>query len=320
MSNGFKTYIIHQDSNYHKNSVEDEILHSHWLESSQLHDINQCYDIIKKSAPDLIIIDHYALDHLWERLIRTFSSCKIMVIDDLCDRKHNCDYLIDSTYGRTYSEYQKLINNNCKYYFGTDYSIINRDFKELRETAKNKRKAAIRNYKILITMGGVDINNISETIIDVLNEINITNPHNILLIIGKASPHKKNLIKKCHEKNIQYCIGVKNMPQLMVEYDIAIGALGVTAWERCVLYLPSINISISQNQEIIADKARAAGLIVINPSDISSQTIKLNLVKIISNYKNTSEIVGNICNGHGIEKIISIIDKIKNISNTLLRS
>src|SRR5688572_19047541 len=44
--------------------------------------------------PDWLIVDHYAFDRSWENAMRT-SAGRIMVIDDLADREHDCDLLLD---------------------------------------------------------------------------------------------------------------------------------------------------------------------------------------------------------------------------------
>lgn len=307
IAENFIVHSIYPETGYLVKNPDIELKHSQWLKSSQKNDAMQCMSILKKTNPHLIIVDHYALDQQWEKIIRSEFCGQIMIIDDLCDRMHVANFLIDATYGRSYTEYQGMINEDCRCHFGPDYAIIDRRFKALQEKALRKRKKTANHYKILITMGGVDINNISSRILDILTQLPLIQVENITLIIGGASPHKLSLMQKCTSLNIQFLIDVNDMPQIMLEHDIAIGALGVTVWERCVLCLPAINICIAENQNMIAEKIKTAGLTVIKAEEIAPVKIETLLSEIMNDYFSACEIAGNACSGDGIKNILSLI-------------
>jgi spore coat polysaccharide biosynthesis predicted glycosyltransferase SpsG len=78
------------------------------LGCNQRDDAEDCINAIEKIAPyDLIIIDHYAIDVEWQHRLKPFCR-KFFVIDDLADRKHQADFLLDQTVNRTKDTYQAL--------------------------------------------------------------------------------------------------------------------------------------------------------------------------------------------------------------------
>ena len=92
-----------------------------WLGSTWEEDITQTIEIIKNKNIDLLIIDHYSIDDKWENKIKSYVK-KIMVIDDLANRYHNCDLLLD--HNITYYNYHKLVPQNCKILCGIEYLLI----------------------------------------------------------------------------------------------------------------------------------------------------------------------------------------------------
>ncbi|MGO3642221.1 MAG: UDP-2,4-diacetamido-2,4,6-trideoxy-beta-L-altropyranose hydrolase, partial [Psychrobacter sp.] len=79
-------------NNSNKDKAESTLFHSEWLGTSQAEDAKQSIDIISDIEPEWLIIDHYALNDYWEQKLRPYCN-KILVIDDLADRKHDCDVL-----------------------------------------------------------------------------------------------------------------------------------------------------------------------------------------------------------------------------------
>ena len=74
--------------------------HAHWLPLPQEQDAADCAPLIAAQRPDWIICDHYALDAVWQRAARAVCGSRLMVIDDLCDRAHDADLLLDQTLKR----------------------------------------------------------------------------------------------------------------------------------------------------------------------------------------------------------------------------
>lgn len=245
-----------------------ENIYSSWLGSTWEQDAQQVNSILKKIKPDLLVVDHYALDHRWEGEVRQVCN-RIMVIDDLANRKHDCDLLLDQTTGRKAEDYKSLVSSNTTLLLGTQYALLRPDFSFWRSYSL-QRRASSRMEKILVTLGGVDADNLTETVLNVLNQCAFTNKIEITVVMGESAPHidkvknASGLIK--HETRV--LINVTNMAEIMANSDLCIGAAGATSWERCCLGLPSLMIVIAENQENIAMSLQDKGAAIVIKSPL----------------------------------------------------
>lgn len=118
--------------------TDNDLMHKHWLETTQHDDAVQCNSILDEFSPDWVIIDHYALDYRWQKMIRPFTQ-KIFVIDDLADRKHDCNMLLDQTFGVDKSLYIPLTPDDCQIYTGANYALLRDEFSEQRKASSTLR-------------------------------------------------------------------------------------------------------------------------------------------------------------------------------------
>ena len=209
-------------------------------------DINDTIEIIKKNKimPDGIIIDNYDLDYQWESIIRQYTN-KIIVIDDLANRKHDCDLLIDQNlYHDMNIRYENLVPHNCLQILGPKYALLRPEFREARKKL-HVRKGKINS--ILISFGSSDPTNETLKAIDALQQFQ--SPIKVDVVIGISNPHKELIKETCSMlPNVTYHYQTDKMADLMTNADISIGAGGSTTWERCCLGLPSIVSILSKDQ------------------------------------------------------------------------
>ena len=132
----------------------NKLLHSEWLGVSQHQDALQCEPILQQFNPDWLVVDHYAIDCYWQRLLRPHYQ-KLMVIDDLADRHHDCNLLLDQTYRRKETDYKPLVPANAKLLLGASYALLRPEFAEWRDFSLKRRVNPILKT-LFITMGGVD--------------------------------------------------------------------------------------------------------------------------------------------------------------------
>lgn len=280
------------------------IAHSSWLGATQKEDAQACDSIIKNINPDWLIVDHYAIDFRWQdQLKKTFK--KLMVIDDLADRKHKCDLLLDQTFGRKGDDYNNLVPNDCKLLLGSHYALLRPEFSKWREYSLQRRVAPeLKN--ILISMGGIDQNNVTGQVLQVLKTCVLPEELTITVILGEATPNIK-MVKQMATTmpNItEVKVGVDNMAELMANADLAIGAAGATTWERCCLGVPSILVVLADNQKIIAQH------IAENNIGVTLEVNQLNklcesLVFVENNLKDLALNSAEVTNGKGTMHTIS---------------
>ncbi len=111
-------FIVHELEVFEETEVDTRLAHSHWLEATQQQDADDCIDILKAEKTDWLIVDHYALDEQWQKRLKPYYE-KLMVIDDLADRKHQCDILLDQTFGRQQEDYLAFTTKDCELLLGS---------------------------------------------------------------------------------------------------------------------------------------------------------------------------------------------------------
>lgn len=212
----------------------------------------------QKEATDWLIVDHYDIDISYESSLRDHAK-KIMVIDDLANRRHDCDILLDQNYSRKGSRYNGLVPEHCIQLLGPEYALLRPQFREARENLK-KESGEVK--RILVFMGGADPTNETGK---ALKALVLLNRHDISVdvVIGSSNPFKNGLeilIKQM--PNTTCYFNVSNMAELLTSADLAIGASGTSTWERCCLGLPSIVTILADNQKEIAEELEREGVVV----------------------------------------------------------
>lgn len=228
---------------------EDKLTgYAKWLEVKWEIDAEETKKILKsKSNIDLLIIDHYAIDRKWESRLRSYTK-RIMVIDDLANREHDTDILLDQNYVENMeTRYDRLVPPICKKLLGPQYVLLRPEFYQARANLR-ERDGTVR--RILIFFGGSDPTNETAKAIRAVAKLNCTDLE-VDVVVGASNPHKEEIKKLCFNYSYNYLHQVNNMAELMAKADLAIGAGGATTWERCFLGLPSICIIIADNQEEI---------------------------------------------------------------------
>lgn len=271
-----------------------------WLTVTQECDAAETIARIKDIGEiDLLVVDSYAIDATWETLLRPYAQ-KIMVIDDLANRKHDCDILLDQNlYVDKNDRYQGLVPQGCQLFLGPQYAILREEFYQARQNMR-ARDGHINN--ILVFFGGSDPSN--ETL-KALQAIVSLQRHDITVnvIVGQSNPHRTQIAEFCQQyAYIYYYCQVHNMAEFMNQADLAIGAGGTVTWERCFLGLPALVIAIADNQLEAAKTCASRGIIVflgskstVTTEDIS-KTIKdiegQALSKIADNCRNEGKNYG----------------------------
>ena len=246
-------------------------------------DAEKTISIIKKhrNKKSLLILDSYILSQEWENRVRPYVK-RLIVIDDLMDRKHSCDLIIDQNlHTRMNSLYTKSIPKNCTKLLGPDYAILRNQFITQRKYAKI-RSLPIKN--ILISFGGSD--NENHTLHALVSLKKLNSDVNVNVVIGTANMNKKTIKNFCKKNlNFNYFEQVENMAKLMKIADLCIGSSGTTTWERCCLGLPAIVTVASNDQKDIAN-AVSNNKCIINLGKIKKSD-KVNCIRLIKNLKNS---------------------------------
>lgn len=283
---------------------QSESHHLNWLGSSWEDDYRQMQEVITSRKADVVLVDHYAIDSKWEGEIR-LTCKKLVVIDDLANRSHSCDLLIDQTYGRQLKTYVPYIDKDCLCLLGSDYAILRQEFVDLRKCSLKRRPLEAYN-RVLISLGGVDKGNVTAEVLTALASCSLGDNTEVTVVLGKHAPHKQEILDLIDQLpyRARLLIGVNNMAELMAYSDLAIGAAGSSAWERCCLGLPTIMIIIANNQRTIAKNLADVGAAILLEEPIKNNMAQLFSAQLTQQLEVVSQKSAALVDGLGCERII----------------
>ena len=249
--------------------------HAAWLGADWNRDAGETREAIGNAHLDWLVVDHYAIDHHWEKALR--PKCRqLMVIDDLADREHDCDLLLDQNLGRSAQDYQGLLPPAADVLIGPRYALLRPEFSQWREYSLARRRCPeIR--RLLIAMGGVDKDNVTGQVLEALKGRTMPVDLRITVVMGACAPWLPEVKQQVAQMPFpaEVVVGVNNMAEVMANSDLAIGAAGVGAWERCALGVPSLLMILAENQRSgsAALAEMSAAVLCASASEISERVI-----------------------------------------------
>ncbi len=282
--------------------------HSAWLGSDWSTDVAETKVAAGESVVDWLIVDHYSLDLRWERAMRK-NCCKLMALDDLADRQHDCDLLLDQNLGRKVSDYFGLVPDGCTVLVGPLHALLRPEFAALRDFSLGRR-AIPKLEHLLISMGGVDQVNATGLILQVLMECHLPEDCHISVVMGPHAPWLNRVQQLAAQmpQPTEVKVNLHNMAELMSYSDLAIGAAGSTSWERCCMGVPSLIGVFAINQKVIASALHEAGAAQL--FDGMAGVIEINkiinaLLENLDSLTNMSIYASAITDGLGTERVAS---------------
>lgn len=248
---GFEVLVLPSDSSASIEMVADKktLDHAHWLGVCWEVDAEQTIEALVNSRPDWLVVDHYALDAHWESMLRPHCD-RIMAVDDLADRDHDCDLLLDQNLiAEMDHRYDNRVSPDCVRLLGPGYALLQSEYAELHPRTPPRTGSV---HRILVYFGGADKHNLTGQTIRAF--CTLDRPDIILdVVINPGSPNAADVRELTKNRsNIILHETLPSLAPLMLKADLAIGAGGATSWERCCLGLPSLIITIAENQKPIA--------------------------------------------------------------------
>jgi UDP-2,4-diacetamido-2,4,6-trideoxy-beta-L-altropyranose hydrolase len=259
---------------------------------------------------DWLIVDNYALDIGWEQQIRPGVG-RIMVIDDLANRHHGADVLLDQNlYDGMASRYDGLIPDTCVKLLGPKYALLRPEFCVEQEILR-RHCGIVR--RILIFFGGSDPSNETTKALEAIGMLNRPDIA-VDVVVGGGNPRRHELERLCRRyPGVTFYCQVDNMAELMSAADLAIGAGGTATWERCALGLPALVIALADNQVELAETAARRGMVFFLGSSgmVSSARIREALDLFIGAPENLSAITATslaMVDAKGAQRVAIVLD------------
>jgi UDP-2,4-diacetamido-2,4,6-trideoxy-beta-L-altropyranose hydrolase len=223
---------------------------------------------------DWLFVDDYQIDHEWHHRARGVAE-RIAVLDDLADRPYDCDLLIDQNFGATAEAYKSLVPTTCEVLAGPKFALLRDEFRQLRESRKLLPELLSRR-KIFLNFGGSDFGGTTLRVLNALEKCEIAAEYHYVLAVGSGAP-TLNLIKsKVDQTTLSVSLHVSppNMAALMCDCFFAIGAAGSSAWERCCLGIPFVQVVVADNQRSVARSLEYSGIaMAIELDDLSHSAV-----------------------------------------------
>ncbi|MEQ9638114.1 MAG: UDP-2,4-diacetamido-2,4,6-trideoxy-beta-L-altropyranose hydrolase [Devosia marina] len=233
--------------------------HAAWLGGYGTEDA-AAISALPESKADWIVVDHYGLDRRFERAMAD-AGMRVAVIDDLADRPHQCSLLLDQTFGRLALAYEARVPKSTRLLLGSRYALLRPEFAAAADDSLQRRRNDPTIRHIMVTLGGVDLDNVTQRVLDALDALPLPPGCTIHVVMGATAPWFDAVSERA--RNMRHTTSVlravSNMAGLMSDMDLAIGAAGSTAWERCCLGLPSLMVVLAKNQEVIAQNLGKSG-------------------------------------------------------------
>jgi len=227
--------------------------------------------------PDWLIVDHYGIDAGWHAALRPHVG-RILAIDDLADRDHDCDVLLDQNLAPGEEQrYDGRLPAGCRVLAGLRYALLREEFQRLRR--KVMPRSALR--QLLISFGGADAGNHTERALAALTRPELSGLA-VDVVLGMSYPHAARIRERC--AGIPAATLIEDPGRLagcMAKADLAIGAAGNSLWERACLGLPSIVVAVAPNQSSLAARAAAEGIaIALEPDRFDAATLAASVSSI----------------------------------------
>jgi UDP-2,4-diacetamido-2,4,6-trideoxy-beta-L-altropyranose hydrolase len=284
-----------------------DLNHSYWASFEEERDAQACAQLLAAWHPDWLIVDHYALDARWERVLRPHCR-RLMVIDDLADRPHVCDLLLDQTFGRDAADYLPLVPDGCRLLCGSRYAMLRPEFAAIRSYSLQRRcPATLR--ELLITMGGVDKDNVAGQVLQALRACALPLDCRITVVMGTLAPWLDEIRTQAPSMPCptRVLVGISDMAALMADSDLAIGAAGSTSWELCCLGVPTLLVCTAANQrKVISALASVRAVVRLDQAELRQPdgiTFRSQYAALTENLEGYTAVAARITDGRGVFRV-----------------
>jgi UDP-2,4-diacetamido-2,4,6-trideoxy-beta-L-altropyranose hydrolase len=290
--------------------IKDQLGCMDSLGSDWFADAEQTKAKIGSMVVDWLIVDHYSIDARWEDLLRPFCR-HLMIIDDIANRQHSCDLLIDQNYTDEL-RYRSYVTEDCRLLLGPIYALLRPEYASYRAFKAQQAKVINR---VMVFFGGTDPLDLTGATLKALSAPGLNNLE-LDIVVGANYLNYELLVQQAFLRGRTTIHKPRpHLADLMAIADIAIGAGGSTNWERICLGLPSIVISFAENQIPISEILHRLGVIRLlgKSEDVSIDCISAALLCEIQlrQISGKSDTAMKLCDGLGVDRVLNVMNSIK---------
>lgn len=272
-------------------------------------DAAACRSLLERSAPwDWLVVDHYGLDARWESALRP-AVRRILAIDDLADRAHDCDVLLDQNDKGDADPYRGKVPPGARCLLGPSHALLRGEFAEERARSAPRRGELRR---LIVSFGGSDPTNETEKFLSALSS-RPAGIETIDVVFGRADERTAALVRRASaHAGVRCHVAADDMARRFASADLAVGAAGTTTWERACLHLPAVVTAVAPNQVEIAAAAARRGAAVnlgyhdrVRPEDYADAL--RTLAEAPARLAEMSRRAGALTDGRGAERVAAVM-------------
>ncbi len=272
-----------------------------------LDDANETIDTLENERINWLVVDHYALDAVWEQYLRPHVD-SILVIDDLADRQHDCDVLLDQNFSLLAEQrYVGLVSAETQLLCGPRYALLHPEFYRYRSTLERQHSTSLRAF---ISFGGSDPDNLTGLALEAFQSPDLAHVE-IDVAIGRNNPHQNVLARQIASRpGTRAHLAPSSLAPLMAKANFAIGAGGTTTWERFCVDLPSVVIASAENQIPSCESLAAAERInyVGFWTDVTVATLHTAIETVVDTLESPNRVSPEpLVDGLGSERIAEVM-------------
>ena len=222
-------------------------------------DCDQTPGMLRDAWPqgtEVLVVDGYNLGAKFESACRPWAE-RVIVLDDLANRRHDADILVDHNFGRKSDDYSDLVGTKCQVMTGSGFALLAEAFRHRRETCTPRKAPKRRDFHVVVSLGGGNSASAETALGAVLDAIDVVKGKLKTTFVVSAENQVATVKHRGHHSRLG--LSRIEMAQLLASADIAIGAGGVSLLERCCLGIPGIVITIAENQRPGTAAAAATG-------------------------------------------------------------
>ncbi len=308
-------YLEHENHLVYKLSpitqVNDSLSgYERWLGVTQEQDVRDTLTVLDGQRFDWMVVDHYGLDATWEHAARACAD-KIMVIDDLAERGHACDLLLDQNYFGvgTASRYEGLVPISAQVLLGPDFALLQPEYLQLRQMMVSQDEYVQR---VVVYLGYANLGNQTNVVLEALSAPELK--HLVVDVVTGIEGTALDELQKLARDRGRTVLHKPSptLAGLMAKADLMIGAGGATTWERMCLGCPAVVVSLAENQQGFTEALQRDGYQVVVSSGLNTsssewkQTI-LSTINEIGLLKKLAYRSRELVDGLGVQRVVQVM-------------
>lgn len=284
-------------------SAAGSTAHAAWAGVEQERDAEQTVQALAGLSPAWVVVDHYAFDATWHRLVAGGLGCRIAAIDDLADRALDVSMLVDPNLTANHREkFRGLVSGLTAVLGGPRYALLGPDYANAQ-----RYQASDTVRSIGIFMGGSDAPGHSLMALSAVQAAGFQGE--VEVVTTSANPGLRALREAVATRaGTSLCVDLPSLAPFFARHDLHIGAGGGSTWERCCIGAPALVLQVASNQAAVVPQLAALGAIATLPQGLKPETrpvaqVLERLLTDVSARRRLTQASAGLVDGHGAARV-----------------